>query len=111
MVTRTLGYIDDAVPGTAKHYNGRAWLDDWTGDPWSGGSYAAFGPGQMTKYWGYAARPEGRVHFAGEHTSTYSQGFLNGGVESGQRAAIEVMRALGLPVPKTIASLPYSTYS
>jgi monoamine oxidase len=51
------------------------------------------------------------VHFAGEHTSTYSQGFLNGGVESGQRAAIEVMRALGLPVPKAIASLPYSTYS
>jgi monoamine oxidase len=111
MVTRTLGYIDDAVPGTATRYNGRAWLDDWTSDPWTGGSYAAFGPGQMTKYWGYTARPEGRVHFAGEHTSTYSQGFLNGGVESGQRAAIEVMGALGLPVPKAIASLPYSTYS
>jgi Flavin containing amine oxidoreductase len=52
--------------------------------------------------------PEGRVHFAGEHTSTYSQGFLNGGVEPGQRAAIEVLRALGLPVPSGIASLPYS---
>jgi len=62
----------------------------------------------VTKYWGYAGIPEGRVHFAGEHTSTYSQGFLNGGVESGQRAAIEVLQALGLPVPSGIASLPYS---
>jgi Flavin containing amine oxidoreductase len=57
---------------------------------------------------GYAGIPEGRVHFAGEHTSTYSQGFLNGGVESGQRAAIEVLLALGLPVPPAVASLPYS---
>jgi monoamine oxidase len=48
------------------------------------------------------------VHFAGEHTSTYSQGYLNGGVESGQRAAIEVMRELGRPVPASIADLPYS---
>jgi hypothetical protein len=30
------------------------------------------------------------------------------GVESGQRAAIEVLLALGLPVPAGIASLPYS---
>ena len=110
MVRKTLGDIDDAVPGTAAHHNGKAWLDYWTGDPWTLGSYAAFRPGQMTKYWGYPARPEGRVHFAGEHTSTYSQGFLNGGVESGQRAAIEVMEALGVRVPKAIASLPYTTY-
>jgi monoamine oxidase len=30
------------------------------------------------------------VHFAGEHTSTRWQGFLNGAVESGQRAAREI---------------------
>jgi monoamine oxidase len=51
------------------------------------------------------------VHFAGEHTSTYSQGFLNGGVESGNRAAIEILRRLGLPVPRRIARLPYSTFT
>jgi monoamine oxidase len=33
------------------------------------------------------------VHFAGEHTSREWQGFLNGAVESGQRAAREVLRA------------------
>ena len=65
----------------------------------------------MTRFWGYTARPEGNVHFAGEHTSTYSQGYLNGGVESGQRAAIEVMRVLGVPVPQAIAPMPYSPVS
>lgn len=32
-------------------------------------------------------------HFAGEHTSYDSQGYLNGGVESGMRAANEVLYA------------------
>jgi monoamine oxidase len=50
------------------------------------------------------------VHFAGEHTSTHSQGYLNGGVESGQRAAIEIMGTLGLEVPPAIADLPYSEF-
>jgi monoamine oxidase len=103
-----LGHIDDVVPGTASAFNGKAWLDLWTRDPWTNGAYAAFLPGQYTSLWGYTGRPEGRVHFAGEHTSTYSQGYLNGGVESGQRAAIEVMRTLGLEVPPAIARLPYS---
>ena len=103
-----VGHIEDVVPGTASSFNGRAWLDLWTRDPWTNGSYAAFLPGQYTRLWGYTGRAEGRVHFAGEHTSTHSQGYLNGGVESGQRAAIEVMRELGIEVPASIAELPYS---
>ncbi|MFL5768368.1 MAG: FAD-dependent oxidoreductase [Actinomycetota bacterium] len=68
-------------------------------------------PRAVTKYWHGVGRSQGRVHFAGEHTSTYSQGFLNGGVESGDRAAIEVMRAIGVPVPRHLSSLPYSFFS
>jgi monoamine oxidase len=108
LVTQIAGYINDVVPGTQQQYIGPAWLDYWTGDPWTRGSYAAYLPGQLAKYWGYVGIPNGNVHFAGEHTSTYSQGYLNGGVESGQRTAIEVMRKLGVPVPASIASLPYS---
>jgi monoamine oxidase len=108
LTATVVSQINQVVPGTRDQFNGMAWLDYWTGDPWTRGSYAAYTPGQMTKYWGYAGIPEGKVYFAGEHTSTYSQGFLNGGVESGQRAAIEVLLALGLPVPQRIASLPYS---
>jgi monoamine oxidase len=106
--TGYLGHIDEVVPGTAVHFNGNAWLDLWTHDPWTNGAYAAFLPGQWTKLWGYNGRPEGNVHFAGEHTSTYSQGYLNGGVESGDRVAIEIMRALGIAVPGSLAGLPYS---
>ena len=62
--------------------------------PWVKGSYAGFLPGQYTKYWGYLKKQEDGVHFAGEHTSTHSQGYLNGGVESGDRAAREVLHAL-----------------
>lgn len=90
----TLGAIDEIVPGTAAGFNGRAWIDAWVHDPWVRGSYAAFLPGQYTDFWGYTKLPEGRVHFAGEHTSTHSQGYLNGGVESGERAAHEVLAAL-----------------
>ena len=108
MDASTVGHINDVVPATVDHCNGNAWLNYWTGDPWTAGSYAAFLPGQSTKYWRYTGLPEGRVHLAGEHTSVYSQGFLNGGVESGQRAAIEVMKAVGVHVPEAIAKLPYS---
>jgi monoamine oxidase len=34
------------------------------------------------------------IHFGGEHTSTYSQGYLNGGVGSGERCAREVLQAV-----------------
>jgi monoamine oxidase len=108
LASKVVGQIDQVVPGTGTHFNGKAWLDYWTGDPWTLGSYAAYRPGQMTRYWGYAGIPEDNVHFAGEHTSTYSQGYLNGGCESGQRTAIEVLQKLGIPVPRAIARLPYS---
>ena len=103
-----LARIEDAVPGTKAHFNGHAWADLWPRDPWTDGAYAAFGVGQYTRYWRGTAQPEGNAHFAGEATSTYSQGYLNGGVESGDRTAIEVMRALGVPVPAFLAKLPYS---
>jgi monoamine oxidase len=100
--------VEQAVPGTRAHFNGQAWADLWPQDPWTKGSYAAFGVGQYTRYWAGTAHPEGDVHFAGEATSTHSPGFLNGGVESGYRAAIEVMRKLRIAVPPTLARLPYS---
>jgi monoamine oxidase len=40
---------------------------------------------------GVEGEPEGNCHFAGEHTSVDFQGYLNGAVESGQRAAQELL--------------------
>ncbi|MFI6318935.1 flavin monoamine oxidase family protein [Nonomuraea sp. NPDC050556] len=95
VVKASLDWLDRHVPGIAGAYNGHSWLDSWADDPWVHGSYATFAPGQYTRYWGYSKLPEGRLHFAGEHTSTHSQGYLNGGVESGERAAKEILAALG----------------
>jgi len=106
-----LARAEPVFPGLTAQWNGKATFDDWPRNPWTLGSYAAFGPGQLTKYWHGVGKSQGRVHFAGEHTSTYSQGFLNGGVESGDRAAIEVMQSIGVPVPRHLSSLPYSFFS
>ena len=43
-----------------------------------------------------ALADELRCHFAGEHTSTDAQGYLEGAVESGERAAREVLAGLGV---------------
>ena len=103
VVDEYLAAIDEVAPGTSSSFNGNAWLDAWVKDPWSRGSYAAFLPTQMTTMFGVLGRPWDAIHFAGEHTSTYSQGFLNGGVESGSRAAAEVLTKLGKPYPDGLA--------
>ena len=70
-----------------------AWTDRWVADPWARGSYAAYLPGQYTRYYGYVGKPEGAIHFAGEHTALANQGYLEGAVASGERAAEEVATA------------------
>jgi monoamine oxidase len=94
IIGANLAAFERGVPGLTAAYNGLSWLDSWVDDPWVHGSYAGFLPGQYTRYWGYLGRAEDGVHFAGEHTSTHSQGYLNGGVESGERAAREVLAAI-----------------
>lgn len=64
-------------------------LIDWDSDPWAGGGYVAFHAGFDPLARAWLARPTGRVLFAGEHTSERWQGYINGAVESGQRAAAE----------------------
>ncbi len=64
----------------------------WHEDKWARGAFAYFEPGQMTTLLPVAQRPEGRIHFAGEHTSVW-HGWMNGALESGNRAAEEVNAA------------------
>jgi hypothetical protein len=51
---------------------------------------AFYKPGQMNTLLPHVARPEGRVHFAGEHTSVWIDEWMQRGVESGHRVAQEV---------------------
>jgi monoamine oxidase len=64
----------------------------WATDRWAQGAFAVFYPGQMSAMTPEIARPEGRVHFAGEHTSAW-MGWMEGAIESGERAAREVLAA------------------
>ncbi len=67
----------------------------WEDDPHARGGYAYFDPAFDPELRQWLARPAGRLLFAGEHTSIRWQGYMNGAVESGRRAAAEIaaMRA------------------
>lgn len=64
----------------------------WDSDPWALGDYAWFSPGEMRELLPHVATPEGRIHFAGDHTSPWP-GWMQGALASGIRAADEVHRA------------------
>jgi len=61
----------------------------WVDDPFATGAVVAFEPGQESELFPYITLPEGRVFFAGEHT-TLTHGWMQGAIESGIRAAYEV---------------------
>src|SRR5262249_13067042 len=65
----------------------------WDRDPWARGGYAVLDPTFDPAWRDWLVRPPGRVVFAREPASIRWQGYVNGAVESGQRAAEEV-RAL-----------------
>lgn len=68
----------------------------WEKDRWAGGGYAIFTTRFDPALREHLARPAGRLVFAGEHTSRQWQGFMNGAIESGRRAALEAAALAGL---------------
>jgi monoamine oxidase len=90
-----LTQIEPVLPGLSQHWNGKATVDYWAGNEWTRGSYSYWKVGQYTSFAGIERRQEGNAHFCGEHTSIDFQGFLNGAVETGERASHEVIDDLG----------------
>ena len=68
----------------------------WEADPFARGGYAFFSPSFDPALREWLARPAGRLFFAGEHTSLRWQGYMNGAVESGRRAALEIRATAAL---------------
>ncbi len=66
----------------------------WDDDEWSRGASSYYKPGQFSSLLPHVARPEGRIHFAGEHTSVWIDGWMQGALESGDRVAREVNDAM-----------------
>ena len=91
-----------ARDGIARFADGLAWLGSeradlvaarqvvWEADPLARGGYAFFDPSFHPASRAWLARPAGPLFFAGEHTSIRWQGYMNGAVESGRRAAEEI---------------------
>jgi len=76
--------------------NPLAYVDkDWVADPWSSGCFVGLmGPSLMTRAGEALRRPVGRLHFAGTETAVRWCGYLDGAIESGERAATEVLARL-----------------
>ena len=64
----------------------------WDTHPWSRGAFAFFTPGQHTNLHRDIIASEGRIVFAGEHTSL-SHAWMQGALESGLRAVTDVLAA------------------
>ena len=77
-------------PGVTEHFEVSASYS-WIDDPWARGASADFHTGQMTRYYQALRAPEGRIYFAGEYTSPWG-GWMNGGLESGERVAAQIAR-------------------
>jgi monoamine oxidase len=58
----------------------------WHDDEFAGGAFALFDPGQQTLLHESIYQPEGRIYFAGEHTSL-AHAWIQGAIESGLRTA------------------------
>lgn len=67
---------------------------DWSTEPWTRGCYSAhFTPGAWTQFGPALRTPVGRIHWAGTETATSWTGYMDGAVQSGERAATEVLDA------------------
>ncbi len=66
------------------------YIKSWMRDPFAGGDYAVWEPGQVTEFLHATGKAHGRVHFCGEHTALSNRG-MEGAMESGERAAFEIM--------------------
>jgi len=68
---------------------------DWSAEPYTRGCPVGVAPpGLLTTYGRALREPVGRLHWAGAETSTYWNGYMDGAVRSGQRAAREALERL-----------------
>lgn len=80
--------VNGVFPGLDHYFEG-GYTKVWGEDPWAGYAHAIGNRTNMTEHLPYLSQPEGRIHFAGEHASAY-HGWIQGAIESGNRAAKEI---------------------
>ena len=94
---RAVADLEQLFPGIAAARSGqRQARFHWPSHPWTLGSYACFRPGDWSQLRGAMGESVGGLHFAGEHCALETQGFMEGGCESGELAAAAVLAQRGL---------------
>jgi monoamine oxidase len=83
----------EAIRPSAKGKLEARTIKSWQTDPFSCGDWAIWQPGQVRDFIQTIFKPHGNVHFCGEHTAMSNRG-MEGAMESGERAAQEVLQAL-----------------
>jgi monoamine oxidase len=85
--------LNRVFPGIAGKFDGKRAVMNWPEYKFTRGSYTCPLVGQYTTLLKVAGEPEldSRLIFAGEHTSGDFSGFMNGAVQSGNRAAKEIL--------------------
>lgn len=87
-----LPLLEKMYPGATANLNGKSERFIWPSYKWTKCSYTCFKPGQYTTIAGNEIKPVSNIYFAGEHCSYDYQGFMNGGAETGRRAAEAIIR-------------------
>jgi len=91
-IVQALDDVAEIHPQITKEFEvGASWM--WHDDEFAGGAFALFDPGQQSLLYDEIIKPEGRIHFAGEHASLY-HAWIQGAIESGLRAAMAIHQAL-----------------
>jgi len=101
--SRMVADLERVFPGaTAARAGMKEVRFHWPSFPWTRGSYASYLAGQWTAFSGAEGESVEGLHFAGEHTSLVAQGFMEGGCETGERAANEIAEARGKRVGSSV---------
>jgi monoamine oxidase len=93
---KLLQHWEKILPGVT-NYSVRSHFYSWTKDIWSKGGWAYPTEEQEKKLFPELGKSEGKIYFAGDHTSK-TRGWLQGALESGLNAAKEIHFA-GSTVP------------
>ncbi|TGB05417.1 flavin monoamine oxidase family protein [Halobacillus salinus] len=88
--------IREALQGLSRIYGDQVYREfskgasySWSQNQFSAGCFTLFAPNQASDFADDIYLPEGRIHFAGEHTSPF-HGWVEGALESAIRAAYEI---------------------
>lgn len=99
---RFIAQFEQVFPDISEfHLLNKAVLAYWSGEQYTRGSYTCYLVGQATKFFGIEKERVGNLFFAGEHCSLDYQGYMEGGCETGEAAALEILADLGLQTGST----------